>query len=90
VIGRIRIQGTEFFRIFDRSLIRFPSLADREHAEAPHVHHPHLGDGRRRDVGALLQGRADEQSAVRLAVDGEPPRIRPSGRAQILRGGDPT
>ena len=59
------------FGIFARSVVDSPRPADREFVIAEHVENADLRDRGGEKVGPLRERRADEQTAVRAAVDRE-------------------
>jgi hypothetical protein len=69
VIGRIRAQRPPVGLDRRTAIIIDPIAPRRKLVEAEHIHHPHRRKRGREEIGPLVDDRADEQPAVRSALD---------------------
>ena len=84
VIGRIGPQYPPIRLTVGIAVIVHPVAPGGETIEAQHVHHAHLRHCRREQIGALVGYRADQQAAVRTAVDRQPVLRGDTLRLEIL------
>ena len=69
--GEYAYDRLELRRIFGRTVIRRPRASNGELGKANHVHHTDRRQCRAKQIGTLVQDRADQQTAVRTALDRE-------------------
>ncbi len=84
-IGRVGEQVPEIAFLRRIAIIIDPVAPRGEAVETQHVHHAHRGQRRGEQVGALVGHRADEQAAVRAALDRELARAGDALRRSDIR-----
>ena len=85
---RVLVNIGKLLLVLRRTVLHGPAPADGELVVAEHVHHAHGRKAHGIEVRTLHLAGADQQSAVRAAVDGQLVRRRVFSGDQVLGGGD--
>jgi hypothetical protein len=84
VIGRIAQEVTEICFLCRRSKLVYPCFPARELVEAEHIHDTDLGQRSSEQIRSLINHCADQESAIRSALNRQAVLWRDSLRLKIL------